>query len=609
MFRVPVTMLALALLAATLQPAFAQEDDGPARPRPPLIPRANIAPKAAQEAHAENEDAEQPEDAPADKDAEGKDNAEKDSLEQMLDTIEEVTKLAIHPDAPPQEAEEQRMLQQEFPRVKSYLQRNDYMNARRQVRSWSRRASSKSLQQLCRSIALELEKEVDAQIAPLIDRADDLIAESQEILLNAKDPEELDDLAERFYEFSSFEFRINTQSRIVQRARERIQAGQRYVDQYQQFLMAEESGNDSQAYQILSQLTQGRSYGYNVDLIPQSKLIGKRQEMERRIMDEAQEKMNGFNDKIDIDTTLDEVYAIQGELDVIYNTMSFGNLYSARGRMDRVRSTLQSWLSVLYAEEAEDYNAALQQLQSMQSMSYRDHHIISGEIIAAKRKSLVEKIGGGSGTVDEQVRAVLNTVEDDVTAIEAQDKLDELREVSGSETAQELFAVRSDLAAIAFRYRALNNDRRHQVWESSGMGAASGSIHRWMDVIDGIREKQLRAAIAASLDMPTFEPAGDDETPAAGVLRMADEAVAANDWQRVYTVLDLYKRAFAGNSPPAWLLAELGGCEAYLAGRQLEKFGQTDKARDAYLDTLKQLGQRVPHADAAKRLEGLKEQG
>ncbi len=528
---------------------------------------------------------------------------EEQTLDELIAVLQNVANTPRNASTPEADARNFEMLRQGVPQLQAYVQRGDFVNARRIVRTWQRRTESDALQKLCQAVIGHLEKKLDETETPLVDRADDLIERATQACRTAQTAGEMDEIGDSLFEFRNFEMGNYNASRTLQRVRQRIDGAMRFVETYQQYLDALTNGDRRQAMQHLSQMTQS-NYGYNMRLLSLSEIAERRRSLETALMEEATAALDRISETVAQDASLEAVQTLQSELDELYTTtMHGGSLNALRSRLERSRSSLQTWIGVLLAEANGDVHHALEQLRTMQESGYRDLQLIPPQVVVAKHQSLVARLDEERPAYDAQVTTLLEAVRTaaDVQAVRL--KLEALRLGATSSTGrQELALLAADLDRVMAMYRALEAGQYDQVWSES---VVAEGRHRWLAQVTALRSAAVRKAIAATAGLDAFEPANAQETPAAGLLRLADAAAAAGQWRQTYRLLDVYAMAFARQSRPAWLTAELTGCQAYLAGRQLEEFGQHEEAAESYMTVLRQVGERIPRKEAAERLEAI----
>jgi hypothetical protein len=116
----------------------------------------------------------------------------------------------------------------------------------------------------------------------------------------------------------------------------------------------------------------------------------------------------------------------------------------------------------------------------------------------------------------------------------------------------------------------------------------------------------LSEVLPAYLDLPNDATPRAGENPSQFLLRIADEAAAKGEWEKVQRVLDVYRTSAFGMRPPTWLGGEIAGCSAYLSAQKLENAGDFKRAAIEYEKVLLQPGKRLPIKEATARLAALK---
>ena len=127
---------------------------------------------------------------------------------------------------------------------------------------------------------------------------------------------------------------------------------------------------------------------------------------------------------------------------------------------------------------------------------------------------------------------------------------------------------------------------------------------------DAIRIKTMLLAevLPKYLDLPEVAKPRDGENPNQFLLRIADEAAAKSEWEKVQRVLDTYRTSAFGVRAPWWLQGEITACSSYLSAEKLENAGDFRRAVMEYEKVLLQPGKRIPVKEATTRLAALKKQ-
>ena len=528
------------------------------------------------------------------------------TVEQLLELLKNVAKQPIPPETPEPDATDLRIIQKGAPNLKSHVKRQNYTNARRLVRSWVRKVRHEDLKNLCQRMELLLQKRVDQQEMPLIDSTDDLIESAEAACRKAKTSTDLDSIADVLHEFRNFDLNQSGSSRTIHRIRKQLDAAIWFVERWQNLLEAKVNNDTNQAMLVLNDLTETNYH--RIRLIPRSELIEQRTRLQQNVQKEIAKTLEKLNGAITADSTLEDVIKIQIEAENIYRNRHQSNYYGYQNPIDRVRNTLQQWLAVLYAEEANDPISALQQLRNLQHNHYRDYRLIPASAIVAKRKALTGKIGQ-KVPMHKQIWQLLAKAKTAADLIKIQKELGNLRQFqTDNQLVTQLNSLQNDLTHLAKLYHALEFGRLEPIWTGVTGTHMYDSYHDWMDQTTALWEQALRQAIAKAAGLKSFEPQLPEKSPGESLLELADAASERSDWQQVHKLLDVYAMAFARESRPAWLKAEMEGTAAYLSGLQLENFGRYRQATDSYLLVLQQLGQRIPHKQAAARLEAIDEE-
>lgn len=526
---------------------------------------------------------------------------EQQSLEDLVAILQNVAQTPSNVETSQEDARNFEMLRRGMPQLNAYLQRSDFVNARRIVRTWMRQTRSDALQKLCQAVIGHLDKRLDETETPLLDQADDLIERARQVCRAATTSAEIDPIIEALYEFRNFELGHN-QSRSLQRARQRLDSAARFVETYQLYLDALENEERLLAQNYLSQLTQS----FQFRLLTSSELNERRNELERQIFEDATKKLDQIAAAIRTASNLTDLQNLQAQLEEVYQLIQNSrSLYGLQMRVSRARTSLQTWMAMLMAEAEGDVRTALEHLRQIQEASYRDANLFPAEMIVARHDALLKKLNDEGSPQDAEVARLLASIRQPSDFAPVRERVDMLRMTALSATTRRDFdALVMDLDRLIALHQLVDAGRIDPVWTGTN-ALDSWQRHRWSDAIMRLRDDVTRRAIAVSAGLDKFEQRDANETLAAGTLRLADEAAAAGDWQRVYRLLDVYAVAFARQVRPAWLNAELTACQAYLAGLQLEQFGQREKAAESYVLVLQQVGKRIPRKEAAERLQAL----
>jgi hypothetical protein len=130
--------------------------------------------------------------------------------------------------------------------------------------------------------------------------------------------------------------------------------------------------------------------------------------------------------------------------------------------------------------------------------------------------------------------------------------------------------------------------------------------------VSSLETVRLRSLLLAEV-LPRFlevSGAGElkpGENPSQFLVRLADEATAKGDWDKVQRVLDAYRLSAFASRAPAWLQGEITACAAFLTGQNFEKAGQFALAVSSYQNVLRQSGSKhAPLKEAGERLAAIK---
>jgi|GEM_PF-6359082 len=118
---------------------------------------------------------------------------------------------------------------------------------------------------------------------------------------------------------------------------------------------------------------------------------------------------------------------------------------------------------------------------------------------------------------------------------------------------------------------------------------------------------QLQRETLAFVFKDSGIPQSTDESVDAYILRVAQAAVAAENWEYALRTLEFYRALFPSTSvAPAWTSRELLSCTTYVAARQLDEAGQVSQAVLAYQEALRAAGRLTPVTLIRNRLDELK---
>jgi hypothetical protein len=99
-----------------------------------------------------------------------------------------------------------------------------------------------------------------------------------------------------------------------------------------------------------------------------------------------------------------------------------------------------------------------------------------------------------------------------------------------------------------------------------------------------------------------------DEPIDAYIMRVAQAAAAADNWEYVFRTLEFYRSIYPDSEAPAWTARELLSCWHYVAARKLDEAEQLSRAILAYQDALRTTGRLTPVKIIKNRLAEIKNQ-
>ena len=117
---------------------------------------------------------------------------------------------------------------------------------------------------------------------------------------------------------------------------------------------------------------------------------------------------------------------------------------------------------------------------------------------------------------------------------------------------------------------------------------------------------QLKVETLRSVFKDSGLPPAADESVDAYILRVAQAAAAAENWEYTQRTLEFYRALFPYGFAPAWVARELQSCTTYVAARQLDEARQISQAVLAYQEALRTTGRLTPVALISARLAEIK---
>lgn len=421
--------------------------------------------------------------------------------------------------------------------------------------------------------------------------------------------EHLDRLADEYAFFGRYS---SSEYPQTQRIREELGQARNFLNQWLPMLAAEAAGNYGLALQRLHSLSSSSSYR----LLKHSQLQKRQAAIAAAQEESVTAALAALRARLETAEDIDAVQAVHNDfMDLYRDVQQGGSANPFYQPMQYAQQALQYWMNVVAAEEEGNPQQALQNLRNFEHNAYlRNTLLISSELLRERKKALTEALLEAPDTESHPILQQLTA------RIESAESVDELQKVAATlqgltssgislpgTAQQEVYQLNNDLQQLVRERTLLQRRQFGQLFQQSL--AQPGGAHRWGSVIARFREGLWFEAVQALCGVEhEAEARGADEALDDWLLRLADRAVAAEDWQRAVTCLDTYRTAlFAQGTPPAWLTAELRGIQQFIVGRNFEQAGALDAAVKAYLGVMRQVGERVPVDAAAARLQTLRQ--
>lgn len=490
-----------------------------------------------------------------------------------------------------------------------YLARQDYNNILRQIPNWVRNMKTPEVRKVWLSVSVALRKRMQSRDRGIVEETEGLIEQAKQLCADAESPEQIDELADQLTLYRDSTINpLNSQSHLIRSARSKIDQAINFVNQWGRYLAARQAGDLPTALKTLHALRNRSSN--SSPLLDYEALYKRQRALETMLRDKVTATVTSLRETVAEASDLDQLDKKRQEVELLYQQLSRTgtDVAGARQQLERLRNSLTQWVNVLYAREAGDAASALSMLNSLRSSSYRDHRLLPPKLLGQMHEQLLEAISAGQDTSGDAVAEAF----DDADSAKALAKLarrvaGELEQAQRNDQRQELYALQQDVRHLTSMQRSIETRRFGHFWSAQNSLLYAGqSPHRWSaKVRDLARDMMLEAiTLQAQLDQPP--KLGEDGRAATMLLRLADEAAADEQWEKTHRLLEIYRQGFASTgSGPSWLSGELSGIRSYLVGRQLETLGLPAEAVTHYLNTVSQLGARIPRQQAATRLKAI----
>jgi len=490
-----------------------------------------------------------------------------------------------------------------------YLARQDYDNILRQIPNWVRNMQTPEVRKVWLGVSVALRKRMQARDRGIVEDAEGLIEQAKKVCETAESAEEIDELADQLmlYRDSTINA-LNSQSHLIRAARTRIDHAINFASQWSQFLSAREAGDLPTALQTLHTL---RNYRSNATpLLDYETLFKRQRELETQLRSRVNDLVSDLRDSVAETTDLDQLDRKRQQVEMLYQQLARTgtDVAGARQQLERLRNSLSQWVNVLYAREAGDPVSALSLLDSLRTSSDRDPRLLPPKLLGDTREQLLEAIGGGQAEPSTALSEAFSEAQrPDALSKLARRVTMEIEQAVRHDQRQQLYALQNDLRHLTHMQRSLTTRRFGHFWNAqNSLLYSEQTPHPWSGEVRGMSRQMMLEAIAMQAKLDAAPELGEDGRVATMLLKLADEAAADDQWEKTHGLLEIYQQGFAAaGQTPSWLSGELSGIRSYLIGRQLESLGLPDQAVTHYLNTVSQLGDRIPRQQAAARLKAI----
>lgn len=396
----------------------------------------------------------------------------------------------------------------------------------------------------------------------------------------------------------------------IQGLRNKLQQVQGFVREWAGLVGAESDGDPAKALEIVTRL-QSNSYQYRI--VSRKSLQKKADALSEAVNKSVAGEMEDIQQALSKAKTYKEAQDASAKFNSFYQKIS-RVMYNhpIRQDMENSRQALTYWLNALASEENGDFQAALQAMQSLESSGYRYASLLDRSMVAAKKKTLMEKaLSLEASSSDPMIKMVDDIISKAKTTEELCSlgaKLQTLMNSSYNSSGgrQEVSYLAADLQQLAAAQSAMQSRQLGQLFQYPQTTAQYA--HRWKAVLAKHYQAICAKAIASLCQVDELKPSKEGQGIDEAVLALADKAVEQKDWDKVHLYLDTYRMAFfAYGQQPAWLTSEIAASKAFIAGRNFEKADQPAHAAAQYMVVLQCTGKRVPSDEATRRLRDLKE--
>jgi hypothetical protein len=280
-----------------------------------------------------------------------------------------------------------------------------------------------------------------------------------------------------------------------------------------------------------------------------------------------------------------------------------------QSKTERIQQAAKQWSRVLAAVENENYQEALQLLNSMENDSYGSNVLFSRKELSEKKELLLKKSLKSPRKENDPLIVMINDMMNKVKSIEGLTAIKQvIQNISRSGYSQnDIQYLISDITSLEQLNEAVKNGQYGTVFQSYTYRSSEGNQHRWKAILEKLRADVRNAAIGGLCEIKDFE-VGKDEIPEKVLQSYIDKAASKKQWEQVLKYLDAYRQAFAsaGYSYTSWLTDESAAARNFITARNYEKAEEYERALLNYMAVLNSTSKRTPIDEAIEAIKKIK---
>ncbi len=485
---------------------------------------------------------------------------------------------------------EWRSTQSQLSNLQSYFDNNDYANALRQARQYSRQATTPEIRQRWNDLIAALEAEQKNVEAVVISKIDAAIKRAGAAALASKQPTDLDASLE---ELTTLSENRNHNSTRTQRAYNRLSNTSSFLQQWQDMLFNLAEKDHEEVRQNLRNLS---SNNYRDRPVTRTQVLAYASSLKINGMDidatmarldpviaRAASIALSAKKATELDPTLVELELLQNE----YQNSHDSPVRLAHTRLENALSFFREWQDFLAAYEAGDLKDARQELRNLGSRTYTFRPI--------PRAQILSRANALRGELESEPDALLSTVTWK-NLRDVRDRLALLQEQSYGRESTELARYVSELDRLLGARLALDRKQaglgRAALLAGASTSGSCGStglaLGDMPTAMSSLREAWWFEAMPALTGLADLPARQGTEAAADYANRQLDAALGASDWGRAYRFALLARDTRAMVATPCAEREKTTGTSpadalgSWLLGQKLEKARQLHAAAAAY---------------------------